>query len=54
MKKHAIALLTALCVATGCTASADLCSRVLALPLSPYITRTEQDQVIDAILTEIQ
>ena len=38
----------------GCTASADLCSRVLALPLSPYITRTEQDQVIDAILTEIQ
>lgn len=38
----------------GCTASADLCSRVLALPLSPYITRTEQDQVIDAILKEIQ
>ena len=38
----------------GCTASADLCSRVLALPLSPYITREEQDQVIDAILKEIQ
>ena len=37
-----------------CAVSADLCSRVLALPLSPYITREEQDQVVDAILKEVQ
>ena len=37
-----------------CAISAGLCSRVLALPLSPYITREEQDQVVDAILKEVR
>lgn len=30
--------------------SSELCKRVLVLPLHPYITKTEQDIVIDAIL----
>lgn len=32
-----------------CDVSASLCSRVLSLPLSPYITRQEQEQVVAAV-----
>lgn len=36
-----------------CRVSRSLCSRVLSLPLSPYITREEQDEVVEAVLQEL-
>lgn len=37
------------CVKTDLSVTADLCKRVLALPMHPYITEEEQDEVIAEI-----
>lgn len=37
------------CVKTNLSVTADLCRRVLALPIHPYITEEEQDEVIRRI-----
>lgn len=37
------------CVKTDLSVTADLCRRVLALPMHPYMTEGEQDEVIGGI-----
>lgn len=34
----------------SCPVAAELCGTVLALPIGPYITKTEQDEVVSAVL----
>ena len=37
------------CVKVDLPVTADLCKRVLALPMHPYMTKEEQDAVVEGI-----